>query len=136
MTSESVAYNDMDLYVPEENLEAVSQVASELGTIGTTDHVIEELKNYYQENYPYTVRPGKTPKKKDFVNYFLLENKKGYCSYFASAAVLIFRYMGIPARYVEGYAIDYDQILVASWSMARIMQIIMMAILRLVRLHM
>ena len=101
----------MDLYVPEENLEAVSQVASELGTIGTTDHVIEELKNYYQENYPYTVRPGKTPKKKDFVNYFLLENKKGYCSYFASAAVLIFRYMGIPARYVEGYAIDYDQIL-------------------------
>mgnify|MGYP002097886693 FL=1 len=111
MTSESVAYNDMDLYVPEENLEAVSQVASELGTIGTTDHVIEELKNYYQENYPYTVRPGKTPKKKDFVNYFLLENKKGYCSYFASAAVLIFRYMGIPARYVEGYAIDYDQIL-------------------------
>lgn len=111
VTSESVAYNDMDLYVPEENLEAVSQVASELGTIGTTDHVIEELKNYYQENYPYTVRPGKTPKKKDFVNYFLLENKKGYCSYFASAAVLIFRYMGIPARYVEGYAIDYDQIL-------------------------
>jgi protein-glutamine gamma-glutamyltransferase len=95
VTSESVAYNDMDLYVPEENLEAVSQVASELGTIGTTDHVIEELKNYYQENYPYTVRPGKTPKKKDFVNYFLLENKKGYCSYFASAAVLIFRYMGL-----------------------------------------
>jgi transglutaminase-like putative cysteine protease len=111
VTPKSLAYNDMDLYVPEENMEAVSQVASELGTIGTTDHVIEELKNYYQENYPYTVRPGKTPKRKDFVNYFLMENKKGYCSYFASAAVLIFRYMGIPARYVEGYAIDYDQIL-------------------------
>lgn len=111
VTSKSVAYNDMDLYVPEENLEAVSQVASELGTIGTTDHVIEALKNYYQENYPYTVRPGKTPRRKDFVNYFLTENKKGYCSYFASAAVLIFRYMGIPARYVEGYAVDYDQIL-------------------------
>lgn len=111
VTSESLAYNDMDLYVPEENIEAVSQVASELGTIGTTDHVIEELKNYYQENYPYTIRPGKTPRNKDFVNYFLEENKKGYCSYFASAAVLIFRYMGIPARYVEGYAIDYDQIL-------------------------
>lgn len=111
VTSESLAYNDMDLYVPEENIEAVSQVASELGTIGTTDHVIEKLKNYYQENYPYTIRPGKTPRNKDFVNYFLEENKKGYCSYFASAAVLIFRYMGIPARYVEGYAIDYDQIL-------------------------
>lgn len=105
------AYTDADLYVPEENMEAVSEVATELGTIGMTENVVASLKKYFADNYPYTIRPGKTPKKKDFVNYFLTENKKGYCSYFASAAVLIFRYMGIPARYVEGYAIDYEQIL-------------------------
>lgn len=105
------AYTDADLYVPKENIEAVSKVATELGTIGMTDDVIASLQKYFDDNYPYTIRPGKTPKKKDFVNYFLIENKKGYCSYFASAAVLIFRYMGIPARYVEGYAIDYEQIL-------------------------
>ena len=92
-------------------MEAVSEVATELGTIGMTENVVASLKKYFADNYPYTIRPGKTPKKKDFVNYFLTENKKGYCSYFASAAVLIFRYMGIPARYVEGYAIDYEQIL-------------------------
>lgn len=111
VTYNSRAYNDSDLYVPEENLEAVSKIAGELGTIGRTEDVIAKLQQYYEENYPYTIRPGKTPRNKDFVNYFLEENKKGYCSYFASAAVLIFRYMGIPARYVEGYAIDYNQIL-------------------------
>ncbi|QWT54081.1 transglutaminase-like domain-containing protein [Eubacterium sp. MSJ-33] len=105
------AYTDADLYVPEENMDAVSEVATELGTIGKTEDVIASLKKYFDDNYPYTIRPGKTPKKKDFINYFLTENKKGYCSYFASAAVLIFRYMGIPTRYVEGYAIDYEQIL-------------------------
>lgn len=108
---QTMAYTDADLYVPEENMEAVSEVATELGTIGMTEDVIASLQKYFDDNYPYTIRPGKTPKKKDFVNYFLTENKKGYCSYFASAAVLIFRYMGIPARYVEGYAIDYEQIL-------------------------
>lgn len=111
VTYNSRAYNDSDLYVPEENLEAVSKIAGKLGTIGRTEDVIAKLQQYYEENYPYTIRPGKTPRNKDFVNYFLEENKKGYCSYFASAAVLIFRYMGIPARYVEGYAIDYNQIL-------------------------
>lgn len=107
----TLPYTDEDLFVPEENIDAVAAVAAKLGTIGTNEKVVAALKNYYQENYPYTIRPGKTPKKKDFVNYFLEENKKGYCSYFASAAVLIFRYMGIPARYVEGYAIDYEQVL-------------------------
>lgn len=111
VTYHSLPYTDMDLYVPEENEEAVAGVADALGYVGTNEEVTEALKEYFQENYPYTIRPGKTPRKKDFVNYFLTENKKGYCSYFASAAVLIYRYMGIPARYVEGYAIDYNDIL-------------------------
>ena len=51
-----------------------------------------------------------TPYRKDFINYFLAENKRGYCAHFASAATLIFRYLGIPARYVEGYAIDPSDI--------------------------
>ena len=38
------------------------------------------------------------------------KNRRGYCAHFASAAALAFRYMGIPARYVEGYAIDPSDI--------------------------
>lgn len=99
------------LEVPEANIEAVESIVEELGDCSTDEEIISSLVSYYQENIPYTIRPGKTPKGKDFINNFLLEKKKGYCSYFASAATLIFRYMGIPARYVEGYTLDYDQIL-------------------------
>lgn len=34
---------------------------------------------------------------------FLFETKEGYCSHFATSAVLLLREMGISARYVEGY---------------------------------
>ncbi|MGO5164506.1 MULTISPECIES: transglutaminase-like domain-containing protein [unclassified Candidatus Paralachnospira] len=41
----------------------------------------------------------------DLVYDFLENTKEGYSVHFASAAVLMFRYYGIPARYVEGYLI-------------------------------
>ena len=47
-----------------------------------------------------------TPEGEDFVSYFLTESHEGYCMHFASAATLILRYMGIPARYVTGYVAD------------------------------
>ena len=107
---EDYAFSEADLYVPEANIEAVDMVIGQLGDPLTEEDIIQSLIDFYQENYPYTIKPGKTPYRKDFVNDFLMEKKKGYCSYFASAAVLIYRRMGIPARYVEGYAIDIDQV--------------------------
>ncbi len=60
----------------------------------------------------YTMTPGALPETvqdaKGFLDYFLLENKKGYCSYFATAFVLLARAEGIPARYVEGFSIPVD----------------------------
>lgn len=50
----------------------------------------------------------------DFVTSFLLSNPKGYSVHFATAAVLMFRYYGIPARYVEGYLITPDDIKTAA----------------------
>ncbi len=47
-----------------------------------------------------------TPEGRDFVKYFLTESRRGYCMHFASTATLIFRDMGIPARYVSGYVAD------------------------------
>lgn len=61
------------------------------------------IKEYLDENYEYSLSPGKTPDDKDFVEYFLNESKEGYCTYFATAAVMMFRSAGVPARYVEGY---------------------------------
>lgn len=74
----------------------------------TPEEIIDKVCDYFQENIPYTIRPGATPRNRDFVNYFLTKNKKGYCAHFASATVLILRYFGIPTRYCEGYALSYD----------------------------
>lgn len=42
----------------------------------------------------------------DFIVHFLTESKTGYSVHYASAATLLMRYYGIPARYVEGYVLD------------------------------
>ena len=47
-----------------------------------------------------------TPEGEDFVEYFLTESRRGYCMHFASAATLLLRTFGIPARYVSGYVAD------------------------------
>ena len=41
---------------------------------------------------------------------FLTESKIGHSVHFASAATLMFRYYGIPSRYVEGYLITPDDV--------------------------
>lgn len=44
----------------------------------------------------------------DFVLKFLDGSKSGYDVHYATAAVMLFRYYGIPARYVEGYLITKE----------------------------
>lgn len=101
------------LAVPEENLEAIQAFCAEAGLYPGYEDPMEAvgiLARYYQAEIPYTLKPGLTPYRRDFINYFLTQNRKGYCAHFASAATLILRYLGIPAKYVEGYAIDSSDI--------------------------
>ena len=44
----------------------------------------------------------------DFVTHFLTTGR-GYCVHFASAATLLLRLQGIPARYVSGYALSIPE---------------------------
>lgn len=103
--------DDIYMDVPEKNQDAVAAFCDEMNLSGTNQQKIEQVIQYFQDNIPYTVRPGAVPKDEDTINYFLSKNRKGYCAHFASAAVLIFRHLGIPARYVEGYAVSYSQVL-------------------------
>lgn len=70
--------------------------------------IINFVQYYLSENTNYTLSPGAVPVNKDLVSYFLFESQNGYCVYYASAATMLFRCMGIPARYVEGYVLDTD----------------------------
>lgn len=71
---------------------------------------VEDIRRFLTENYSYTRSPGKTPAGKDFITYFLTESKKGYCTSFASAAVMLLRASGIPARYAAGLTVGADEI--------------------------
>lgn len=64
--------------------------------------VINRLSDKLSDDFVYSLNPGITPNKSDFVGYFLNENRKGFCAHFATSATLILRSLGIPARYVEG----------------------------------
>ncbi|MDD3173274.1 MAG: transglutaminase-like domain-containing protein [Herbinix sp.] len=97
--------------MPEDGLERLKKDFSEdnIQVTGVTEK-IAYVKNYLDQNTEYSLSPGKLPSDKDFVEYFLYENKLGYCSHYASAATLMLRAMGIPARYVEGYAVGPGQV--------------------------
>ena len=64
-----------------------------------------EISRELSERAVYNTDPGATPAGEDFVEYFLLENHKGFCVHFATAATLMYRYCGYTARYAEGYAV-------------------------------
>lgn len=57
----------------------------------------------YDASAPYT------PEGEDFVLWFLNESHQGYCMHYASAAVLLLRAQGIPARYVSGYTATLER---------------------------
>lgn len=57
----------------------------------------------------YNKNPGALPSQvvdeKSFLDFFLLESRKGYCTHYATAFVLLARAEGFPARYVQGFCV-------------------------------
>lgn len=78
---------------------ATGVYAGELNTASIIAQLLER-------NAQYDLLTPHTPSGKDFVTYFLQESHQGYCVHFATAATLLLRTQGIPARYVSGYTVD------------------------------
>lgn len=100
--------------LPEKGVERIIEDFAPMRVDKEYDSVIEKItyvRDYLKENVDYSLEPGKTPWNKDFVEYFLYENKKGYCAHFASAATVMLRAMGVPCRYVEGYAVSSKDVI-------------------------
>ena len=69
----------------------------------TYDRVISVSRHLWAEyRYDLTISPQRRPG--DAVDYFLFEERRGYCEQFASAMVVLLRAAEIPARLVTGYA--------------------------------
>lgn len=94
----------LNLKVPETIPQRVKDLANRI-TSGCNNNYdkVKAIEKYLNDNYRYTLEPPDTPKNRDFVDYFLFDSKKGYCTYFASSMSILTRCLGIPSRYVEGY---------------------------------
>lgn len=103
--------SDAYLEVPVSCRNAVQRICDEAGFAGTEEEIAAQIVSFFDDNYSYTLRPGFYYGNPDYISHFLLESKRGYCAHFASAGTMLFRQMGIPARYVEGYAFSYYNIL-------------------------
>ncbi len=55
--------------------------------------------------FTYTTSPPELPEDRELLDYFLLESREGYCTYYATAFVIMVRELGLPARYVQGFCV-------------------------------
>ena len=68
---------------------------------------VKKVRDYLNQNFIYTQDPGLS---QEAVMDDFFKSKKGYDTHFATAATFMFRYYGIPARYVEGYLVTPEDV--------------------------
>lgn len=90
---------------PSDTFERLEKLCRET-PLSTIDEITTYILVTLQNRASYSTTPGTTPFNRDVIDYFLFDSGKGYCVHFASAATLMFRMYGVPARYVSGFVID------------------------------
>ncbi len=61
------------------------------------------IEQHLRKNYQYAYNTALPKEDRDTLDYFLFETKKGFCTYYATAMVLMLRSLDIPARFVKGF---------------------------------
>lgn len=97
-------------YLPEELREELLEIAKEAGI---EDHKSSVFLAYQVENFiknaaVYDLNVTPPPEGSDPILYFLTESRRGYCVHFASACTAMLRALGVPARFVTGYAFSTE----------------------------
>ncbi len=94
-----------DLAPPAQLDPRVVRLADDLRLGARSDRqIVGRTMDHLRSAYRYTLDVGRF-QGKDPLAAFLFEKKAGYCEYFASAAVVLLRLQGVPARYVKGVAV-------------------------------
>ena len=79
-----------------------SQIVADAGARTPYDQALA-IQNYLR-TLRYTESIPGAPAGVDPVDWFLFTQREGYCDYYASSMVVMLRSLGIPARWVQGYA--------------------------------
>lgn len=79
-------------------------------------HFIDKIYKFFKNGYKFNFSMDSYPLSSDPVIYFLKDSKEGIGRHFAASTTLLFRTLGVPARYVQGYvdnAEDGDNVISA-----------------------
>lgn len=115
------------LELPEDTMTEAQQILSvilAMSADGTGTDVLstaKAIRQYVQTSAQYDLAPDLMPEgREDMAIWFLQEANRGYCVHFATAAAVLLRAAGIPARYVEGYLVpaQADQVTLVRDNMA------------------
>jgi transglutaminase-like putative cysteine protease len=98
-----------DLGSPEDCLEVPEGLDLRLrelaaGISGTPEERVRSTLRELESRCSYALDVGAF-RSADPVGEFVFDKRRGYCEYFASAATLLLRMQGVPARYVVGYSV-------------------------------
>ena len=71
------------------------------------DYYVSLVEDYVRSTAVYDLTPtAMDPSYTDFAQWFMEEGESGYCVHFATAATVLLRAGGYPARYVTGYVVE------------------------------
>jgi len=96
------------LIVPDETKNALSGILSgiPISSGNTVDANAKLIGDYVENSAAYDLNTPRVPDGEDFAVWFLTQSDTGYCVHYATAAAVLLRCAGIPARYVTGYLVD------------------------------
>ena len=92
-----------DLQLTDESRAVMQRQLGELEDSYTLSEIQTIIRNYLGEKMHYDERVSTHLHGSDFLHDTLECSGSGYSVHYATAAVLMLRYFGVPARYVEGY---------------------------------
>ncbi len=115
--TEGLSGRELSFYteIDEETRRLVEPIArSAAGNVeGYLDRINALVAFLHDGDYRYSLKPG-TAQDGNQLRHFLIESKRGYCTYFAFSLCLMLRSLGIPARVAAGFfmqpgsgALDY-----------------------------
>jgi transglutaminase-like putative cysteine protease len=92
------------LAVPDDVASRIAALGAKLVAAAPDDAgKVAAIRQGLRAGHGYTRDPQPPPPGVDPVEHFLLGERAGHCELFASAAVLLLRVTGVPARYVTGF---------------------------------
>ena len=102
--SEIIDNIDNYLSIPQTLKQKLEPIAANLTKNAENNYERSKIiESYLSKEYEYSLEPPEKPANVDFVEYFLFETKKGFCTHYATSMIMLLRSIGIPCRYVTGY---------------------------------